>query len=980
MGKRKAKRKVEKKVKEKLAREFNLTSPIRPESCSVEIAPLDTRLPLMLDIYFCGLEKNGTKALSEAVDVYHEWIDACERVNKAQGGRPGGGGGGGGSHRDEELDEDEEEALLRNRKVRKRRGAIDLNCEDLAWVGTLMADSELGDVIRRVVQEQELERSSQVAALAIADAQTDIVRRAAQREADRLAEEERTRRVLEQLQIEVDEIEDRRRAVEAVNRAEDEEQQRRVMEEMQTHASMELIRRKSIQQVVLLEEMEQERRKLSKSFENLPEAQKSLKKQVEKKSVDCLNPLANTTKPRCICVSEVVRVAESLALEKLMLLADIEDIYDQFFLLNNEETRIYRSRRGSRQQCGRRKESGAAGHHKTAAEQTKVRIWRNELKTTHLAEKISVKVRQLDLHQSRVKDTVNLVEEVRDLQRCALRVNQAMENEDWEEAGAQIKRFLEFDQTLLDSLFSGDGKDSYFVGGGNASGVDTLTATSSPVGVLRAARRRFIEIAVERFDRATDNGGDEEVASIFKLFPLVGEYDGLDKLAGFVSQAMYADLLTRLFETVANAIARQQPIVEAHYGAGKIVRFMARLQKEADIQSSIIIDEFLEKRQLHESSNHLDPRELDVVLTEMSIMSHRAALYERFFRIKLELESAKTPNTPLDDPYMESRLRRRVTDIMADYVQLEEWFFRKSIENLTPSYQYSLRAVKIDHYEPGSRTSSCVDDVFYILRTSTTRALSTSNADSLCALVGSIGRSLEVDYMYGFQKRLTNSVEAATEGPKETKLNFHENLTQELEAGALQMRGEESELIVEKIQVSIQGLKEHGSSFRSSVNRWIKNLFNQLIKPRIRPLLQEATKDVRYALSEDECNAEAGDGGLSTWQDSWAFNTLVLIKLKTMIYALEYLARDWERYVFSNFKSTQRTKECLPLLWELGALRFDKDVRDVTSHSTSETSWPTARDKFARMNQIATLLNIDSVSEVNEFVSSKTGDVDADRK
>jgi transcription elongation factor Elf1 len=54
--------------------------------------------------------------LSEEIDVYHDWIDACEKVNRPESGGAatggGGGGGGGGSankrRRIEREDDDED--------------------------------------------------------------------------------------------------------------------------------------------------------------------------------------------------------------------------------------------------------------------------------------------------------------------------------------------------------------------------------------------------------------------------------------------------------------------------------------------------------------------------------------------------------------------------------------------------------------------------------------------------------------------------------------------------------------------------------------------------------------------------------------------------------------------------------------------------------------------------------------------------------
>lgn len=65
--------------------------------------------------------------------------------------------------------------------------------------------------------------------------------------------------------------------------------------------------------------------------------------------------------------------------------------------------------------------------------------------------------------------------------------------------------------------------------------------------------------------------------------------------------------------------------------------------------------------------------------------------------------------------------------------------------------------------------------------------------------------------------------------------------------------------------------------------------------------------------------------------------------------ALDALLRPWEGMVLGMRFS------------ELGALRFDKDVRSITTFLSSQSSLP-VRDKFTRLQQISYVLNLDTVS------------------
>ena len=45
---------------------------------------------------------------------------------------------------------------------------------------------------------------------------------------------------------------------------------------------------------------------------------------------------------------------------------------------------------------------------------------------------------------------------------------------------------------------------------------------------------------------------------------------------------------------------------------------------------------------------------------------------------------------------------------------------------------------------------------------------------------------------------------------------------------------------------------------------------------------------------------------------------------------------------------------------QLGGLQFDKELRSLVGYLTDVTQW-TIRDKFARLTQIATVLNLEKV-------------------
>ena len=64
------------------------------------------------------------------------------------------------------------------------------------------------------------------------------------------------------------------------------------------------------------------------------------------------------------------------------------------------------------------------------------------------------------------------------------------------------------------------------------------------------------------------------------------------------SPTYYADILTRLFENIAVIIDQHQPLVELHYGKGRMLRVIQRLQEESDEECGLILDQFSQNRKL----------------------------------------------------------------------------------------------------------------------------------------------------------------------------------------------------------------------------------------------------------------------------------------------------------------------------------------------------------------------------------------------
>ncbi|TPX44877.1 hypothetical protein SeMB42_g03361 [Synchytrium endobioticum] len=618
-----------------------------------------------------------------------------------------------------------------------------------------------------------------------------------------------------------------------------------------------------------------------------------------------------------------------------------------------------------------------------------------------LAERISGSVRKLDLEQSRVKETLQLVQDIHVLKVCAVGVQQSLESHDYDTAASHMHKYLQFNPDLIKSITE-----------------NIFPQDDSPLSILKTAQTTLLDIISTQFDTAVHSNNEQGISRFFKLFPLVGgSAIGLDKYSAYLcgiisrrcqdamanaaSQApnVYSDMLKLLFETIAALVDQQEGHVEDLYGSGKMLRVLQRLQREADLQSSIILDSFCENRQLFRKLAELkqaydsiaswkstaaapikeismENRELDMILTELASMSQRSQLFHQFLHTRAKeymscLNDSLKPAQSPDGLVHISKLDLRVQELMSGYILFEEFFIVRSIE----------KALKIDQYEAPNQTTTCVDDVFFVLKSSTMRCLSSLDVDILCALINSLGRILEVHYISTFQKKLA-SVFSTTES-KDSRFSFmvllnNIDVSQEYLVRLARDIEDAADRIASKpdstrgkVHSCLASLNEYAGRFNQVLKTWLESLFTQTIKPRIRPLLQDAYKDVRYVLSEEEFfESESDNVFVSRFVRS--FDALIDLYQKsytdnnynqTMAYIVDFLVKDWERYLMSSHRFNQ-----------FGAVRLDKDIRAITAYISSKTIW-TSREKFSRLNQMCMLLNLESVSEVVSMWGNKAGPI-----
>lgn len=223
------------------------------------------------------------------------------------------------------------------------------------------------------------------------------------------------------------------------------------------------------------------------------------------------------------------------------------------------------------------------------------------------ATRISGAVKRLDLEQARVRSTLDVVEQVAELKACVLGVTGSMgAPQDWETAAGYLNRASKIPKEIVNGSFAEEI-------------VPTAEVPDPPNVTLDHAAESLRGLFLREFEKAAQEGNGGKVTRFFKLFPLIGKPEvGLDVYGRYVCQGVasraranlnagtggnqrregffYANALTKLFEHIAQIVEHHGGLVERHYGAGRMVKVIERLQLEADVQGGIVLDTWSDER------------------------------------------------------------------------------------------------------------------------------------------------------------------------------------------------------------------------------------------------------------------------------------------------------------------------------------------------------------------------------------------------
>ena len=693
------------------------------------------------------------------------------------------------------------------------------------------------------------------------------------------------------------------------------------------------------------------------------------------------------------------------------------------------------------------------------------------------AHRISSSVKKLDVEQSRVKATLEVVEQVAELKACVLGVAGSMgAPQDWETAASYLSRASKIPKEVINGPFA-------------ARIVPTAEVPDVPNVTLENASESLCGLFLREFDKAVKENDGSKITRFFKLFPLIDRSDvGLDVYGRYVCQGVaararanlnagtsgnqskdgffYANALTKLFEHIAQIIDGHGGLVERHYGPGKMTRVIERLQVEADVQGGIILDTWADERrvdrQLTEIKSYaytflvqsflpvqrgisgtpranspanmpdrsgeddgVDMKAVDALLNEMTIMLGKWSLYTHFLIGKTTEPQEETNSTSDDFPMpkflLNSTLMKKITDrLTTPFNTMTTFFFRRSVEK---AFQLDEQPpdLSLNPHKPFTSNpphiTSAVDDIMYIVNKVLQQSLATSQLSIVRSAVPTLARVLGSDFLGMVQRKMRDESypKAAIPGnlPPEHTIVAFLVLVNNLDVATSYV----SQIVQSKIKpptsdpASTQGLQSYfplpteqslitttltalSTSFTDATTSLLSDsihvLFNNVMKPRLRPILLDAFRDTDYALSANELRALAAEegrddiepdaegiaGGASVgselvrarFQHGWDALTKPIARLMTertfnqlLHLVTSYLSTILEKRIWAYHGRVN----------ELGGVRLERDANAIVGVVVQGKKYG-YKDVFLKCTQICMVMNMDD--EEWEEVKGEKGD------
>ncbi|KAF2272109.1 golgi transport complex subunit Cog4 [Westerdykella ornata] len=391
-------------------------------------------------------------------------------------------------------------------------------------------------------------------------------------------------------------------------------------------------------------------------------------------------------------------------------------------------------------------------------------------------------------------------------------------------------------------------------------------------------------------------------------------------------------------------------------------------------------------------------KEVDSILGESAVMLGRWALYARF--ISSKCAPRESPDPPGIDhgltlpPFLATSnlINKVATHLIEPFNNMTTFLFRRSVEKAfqldeSPS-DLNLNPNKPLGANPPFITSA-VDDVMYIVNQVIQRSLATSQRAVVASVVPNVSRVLGADFIGMIQRKmrdesypkpviqgglppedkviafllLINNLDVANDYMKRiVETHLHNRTEPGPDAPASSLKdlfpfGHDS-VFVENTLKSM----EHSFTSKTAelLNDSIQVTFLTVLKPRVRPILADAFRDIDYAPEdggddEEEIDGDYTDLVKARFDRSWGALIRPIKRILTpansdrlLSVAMSYLANALEKRIKSYYGRVN----------ELGAVRLERDVAGIINAAVAGGKY-SLREPFTKCTQMTLILNME---------------------
>lgn len=350
-----------------------------------------------------------------------------------------------------------------------------------------------------------------------------------------------------------------------------------------------------------------------------------------------------------------------------------------------------------------------------------------------------------------------------------------------------------------------------------------------------------------------------------------------------------------------------------------------------------------------------------------------------------------------------SNLSQKVHDrLVSSFNIMTTFFCRRSVEKAF-QLDEAPTDLSLSLASPPSTSSnvpyitSAVDDVMYIVNKLLQRSIETSQRALVASVISTVGRVLGSDFVGMIQRKMRDESyprsTSANSPPSDEKVLSFLVLINNLDTASEYLHriiggfGEELRDLFpfgSEANSVREALRNMEVSFEGKtgelINDGIMVVFNQIVKPRLRPLLADAFRDVEYVVSDE---GAAGDDGMADGDESSGNAELVKRRFKEGWKALMMpLKRILTDKAYTRLLATTAnyfSKLLEKRIWgysgrinELGAIRLERDVAGIVGVVVRGGRYG-VRDTFVRCSQICLVVNMEE-DEVGGIL--KKGGVD----